>query len=348
MVGFLGCKRTLPGHVELLINQHPQVLLLRAALNPSSAQPVFVLGIALNHVQDLSLGLVELRKVHMGPPLKPAKVPLDGIPSLQRVDCTTQLGVVHKLAEGALNPTVHVTNKDVKQCRSQLDTWNQLVYCVQFWAPQYRKDVDLSEEGREGKGREGKGREGKGREGKGREGKGREGKGREGKGREGKGREGKGREGKERKGKERKGKERKGKERKGKERKGKERKGKERKGKERKGKERKGKERKGKERKGKERKGKERKGKERKGKERKGKERKGKERKGKERGERINRKLRLNNYNALSLSSEERLSSPLIIFMAFLWTCSNRSMSFLYWGPQSWTQYSRWILMSME
>ena len=30
-VGFLGCERTLLGHVELLVNQHPQVL-LRAAL----------------------------------------------------------------------------------------------------------------------------------------------------------------------------------------------------------------------------------------------------------------------------------------------------------------------------
>ncbi|KAK4808881.1 hypothetical protein QYF61_007996 [Mycteria americana] len=118
-VGFLGCKHTLPGHVELLINQHPQILLRRAALNTFSAQPVFVLGIAPTQVQNFALGLVELHEVRTGPPLKPVQVPLDGIPSLQRVDCTTQLGVVGKLAEGALNPTVHVTAKDVKQCQSQ-------------------------------------------------------------------------------------------------------------------------------------------------------------------------------------------------------------------------------------
>ncbi|GAB0192024.1 ras GTPase-activating protein 1-like [Grus japonensis] len=53
-----------------------------------------------------------------GPPVKPVKVPLDGIPSLQCVDHTTQLGVA-KLAEGALDPTIHVTNKDLKQCQSQ-------------------------------------------------------------------------------------------------------------------------------------------------------------------------------------------------------------------------------------
>jgi len=62
MAGLLGCKHTLPGHVELLINQHPQVLLCRAALCP-----VFVLGISPTHVQDIALDLVELHEVHMGP-----------------------------------------------------------------------------------------------------------------------------------------------------------------------------------------------------------------------------------------------------------------------------------------
>ncbi|KAK4821092.1 hypothetical protein QYF61_013420 [Mycteria americana] len=98
-VGFLGCKCTLPGHVELLINQHPQVILLRAALNPFSTQPVFVLGIAPTHVQDLALGLVELHEVCTGPPLKPVKVSLDGILSLQCVNHSTQLGIISKLAE---------------------------------------------------------------------------------------------------------------------------------------------------------------------------------------------------------------------------------------------------------
>jgi len=78
-----------------------------------------VLGIALTHVQDLALSHVELHEVHTGPPLQPVKVPLDAILSLHCVDSTTQIGVVSKLAEGALNPTVHVANKDVKQCWSQ-------------------------------------------------------------------------------------------------------------------------------------------------------------------------------------------------------------------------------------
>jgi len=43
------------------------------------------------------------------------KVPPDGIPFLQHVNHTTQLGVISNVAEGALDPTVHVTDKDVKQ-----------------------------------------------------------------------------------------------------------------------------------------------------------------------------------------------------------------------------------------
>jgi len=49
---------------------------------------MFVLWIALSHVQDLAFGFVELRDVYLGTPLKPA---LDGIPSLQYFNCTTIL-----------------------------------------------------------------------------------------------------------------------------------------------------------------------------------------------------------------------------------------------------------------
>jgi len=115
--GFLGCKCALPAHVELLIHQYPQVLLLRTTLESLSTQPVLVFGIALTQMQDLALGLVELHVVHAGPPLQPVKVPLNGIPSLQSINHTTQLGVIGKLVEGALSPTVHVTDKDIKQHR---------------------------------------------------------------------------------------------------------------------------------------------------------------------------------------------------------------------------------------
>ena len=53
---------------------------------------------------------------------------------------------------------------------------------------------------------------------------------------------------------------------------------------------------------------------------------------------------RLNEPSSLSLPSQGRCSSPLIIFVAFLWTLSNSSTSFLCWGPHTWTQSSRWGL----
>lgn len=56
MIAFLGCKSTLSAHVELLVYQHPQNLLLR--VSSISSQPMFVLGIALTLVQNIALALL--------------------------------------------------------------------------------------------------------------------------------------------------------------------------------------------------------------------------------------------------------------------------------------------------
>ncbi|KAK4811117.1 hypothetical protein QYF61_019748 [Mycteria americana] len=128
-IGFLGCKRTLPAHVLFFIHQYPQVLLCRAAPNPFIPQPVLILEVAPSQEQDLAFGLVELHEVCMGPPPKPVKVPLDGIPSLRHVNHTTQLGVIHKLAEGAFNPTVYAKQPQFPQLlliRLLLQTLHQL------------------------------------------------------------------------------------------------------------------------------------------------------------------------------------------------------------------------------
>ena len=57
---------------------------------------------------------------------------------------------------------------------------------------------------------------------------------------------------------------------------------------------------------------------------------------------------RLNSPSSLSLPSQERCSSPLIIFMVLLWPHSDRSMSVLCWGLQSCMQDSRWGLTRAE
>ena len=67
-----------------------------------------MLRVVTIQVRDLALGFVEPHEVLLGSPLKPVRVSLDDIPSLMHVSSTTQLGVIHKLAEGKLNCTVNM------------------------------------------------------------------------------------------------------------------------------------------------------------------------------------------------------------------------------------------------
>jgi len=60
------------------------------------------------------LWFAESQEILLRPLLKPVWISVDGIPSLGYVDCTTQLGVIHRLAEGALNLTVDDSDEDVK------------------------------------------------------------------------------------------------------------------------------------------------------------------------------------------------------------------------------------------
>jgi len=55
----------------------------------------------------------------MGPLLQPAQVPLDGFLSFQHTNRTAQLGLIHKLAEGALDAIIYVIDEDVEEHQSQ-------------------------------------------------------------------------------------------------------------------------------------------------------------------------------------------------------------------------------------
>lgn len=57
---------------------------------------------------------------------------------------------------------------------------------------------------------------------------------------------------------------------------------------------------------------------------------------------------RLNGPSALGLSSHERGSSPLTVFLSLCWTCSRKSVFFFHWGDQNWTQYPRCGLARAE
>ncbi|KAK4815950.1 hypothetical protein QYF61_010444 [Mycteria americana] len=84
-----------------------------------SHHPVLKSRIAATQVQDPALGLVEPHEVHTGPLLRLVQVPLDDIVSFWCVSCTTQLGVICQLAEGALDLDVNVIDENIEQHWSQ-------------------------------------------------------------------------------------------------------------------------------------------------------------------------------------------------------------------------------------
>ncbi|KAK4828298.1 hypothetical protein QYF61_024963, partial [Mycteria americana] len=114
-IGFLGRLGTLLAHIQAAVNQHPQVLLCQAAFQPLFPKPVVLHGVAVAQVQDLALGLVKPHTIGLGPSIQPVQVPLQSLPTLQQINTPTQLGVVCKLTESALDPFVQIIDKDVKQ-----------------------------------------------------------------------------------------------------------------------------------------------------------------------------------------------------------------------------------------
>ncbi|KAK4820014.1 hypothetical protein QYF61_017393 [Mycteria americana] len=126
MVGLLDCEHTLLAHVQFFVHQYPQVLFHRAALDHIMPQPVLKPRIAPTQVSDPALGLVEPHEVHTSPLLQLVQVPQDDILSFWCVNCTTQLGVICRIAEGALDLTVSITDENIEQhwsqCRPLRDT----------------------------------------------------------------------------------------------------------------------------------------------------------------------------------------------------------------------------------
>lgn len=81
-------------------------LSVQGACDQFTLQSVLMFGMALAWVQGHAFDIVELHEVHVGALLKPAKVPVHGVPSLQWISGPTEQGGTHKLAEGALHPTL--------------------------------------------------------------------------------------------------------------------------------------------------------------------------------------------------------------------------------------------------
>ncbi|KAK4827284.1 hypothetical protein QYF61_016430 [Mycteria americana] len=104
-----------PHQCRPAVNQHPQVLFRWAAFQPLFPKPVALHGVAVAQVQDPALGLVEPHTIDLGPSTQPVQLPLQSLPTLKQINTPTQLGVICKLTEGALDPFVQIIDKDIKQ-----------------------------------------------------------------------------------------------------------------------------------------------------------------------------------------------------------------------------------------
>jgi len=110
---------TLLAHIQTAIDQHPMVLFCWAAFQPLLPKSVALLGVVVTKVQDTAFGLVEIYTIGLGPSILSVHIPLQSLPTLKQIDTPTQLGVICKLTEGALNPLIQIIDKDVKQVRPQ-------------------------------------------------------------------------------------------------------------------------------------------------------------------------------------------------------------------------------------
>ncbi|KAK4831056.1 hypothetical protein QYF61_014988 [Mycteria americana] len=110
-IGFLGHLGTLLAHIQASVTQHAQVIFRQAAFQPLFPKPVALHGVAVAQVQDLALGLVEPHTIGLSPSIQPAQ----SLPTLKQINTPTQLGVICKLTEGALDPFIQIIGKDIKQ-----------------------------------------------------------------------------------------------------------------------------------------------------------------------------------------------------------------------------------------
>ncbi|GAB0187966.1 hypothetical protein GRJ2_001261900 [Grus japonensis] len=114
-LGLLGHLGTLLAHVQPAVNHHPQVLFCWAAFQPLFPKPVALYGVVVTPVQDPALSLVEPHTIGLGPLIQPVQIPLSSLSTLKQINTPTQLGVICKLTEGALDLLVQIIDKDIKE-----------------------------------------------------------------------------------------------------------------------------------------------------------------------------------------------------------------------------------------
>ncbi|TRZ08840.1 hypothetical protein HGM15179_018280 [Zosterops borbonicus] len=114
-IGLLGHLGILLAHVQLPLNQYPQVLFCLGAVQSLCPQPVALQGVVVGKMQDSALGLLNLHIAGLGPSIQPVQIPLQTPPTLQQIETCSQLGVICKFTTGGLNPLIQIINEYIKQ-----------------------------------------------------------------------------------------------------------------------------------------------------------------------------------------------------------------------------------------
>ncbi|PKU46365.1 integral membrane protein dgcr2 idd [Limosa lapponica baueri] len=96
-VGLLGHLGTLLAHIQVAVDQHPQILFHQASLQPLFPKPVALHGVLVTQVQDPALGRVEPHTIGLGPSVQSVQIPLQSHPTLKQIRTPAQLGVIFKL-----------------------------------------------------------------------------------------------------------------------------------------------------------------------------------------------------------------------------------------------------------
>ena len=84
-------------------------------LTPPMSQCVMVCGAIPPCMQDLAFPLVELHNVPVSPFLQHVEVPLNWSTTIWCISRSSQFCTICKLSDGALYPTIHVMNEEVKE-----------------------------------------------------------------------------------------------------------------------------------------------------------------------------------------------------------------------------------------
>ncbi|KAJ7412692.1 integral membrane protein dgcr2 idd [Pitangus sulphuratus] len=107
-IGLLGHLGTLLAHIQLIVDQHLQILFGQAAFQTLCPQPVALQGVVVTQVQDLAFCLIEPYVISFSTSIQPVQIPLQSLPRVQQINTPTQLGVVCKLTEDPLDCLVQV------------------------------------------------------------------------------------------------------------------------------------------------------------------------------------------------------------------------------------------------